>query len=235
MLNTDIINAYLGSSQVDKIILGSEQVYPTAEPEDKLTLVDSDGGVYDGTQISPGVWNIQEAINNLANYTLYYGGEVVTADTHVTITNDWGGVTDYDADETGMVWSGVTYGYGSGDGTINVTINYSAQTGTAVLAVSYYQAPPDICEDWEGGGYSSYEECRCAMYGEYCEDPCADWEGAGYSSFEECRCINYGDYCDDPCAGYSSQEECECVMNGGTWNGTDCEFQMDDPGAEPDD
>lgn len=32
MVNTDIINTYLGSSQVDKIMLGGEQVYPTAEP-----------------------------------------------------------------------------------------------------------------------------------------------------------------------------------------------------------
>lgn len=56
---------------------------------------------------------------------------------------------------------------------------------------------PDPCDDWEGVGYSSYEECTCAWHGEGCEegDPCDDYEGAGYGSYEECTCAERGENC----------------------------------------
>lgn len=61
-------------------------------------------------------------------------------------------------------------------------------------------APEDPCDDWEGAGYSSYEDCTCAEHGEGCEepsDPCDDWEGNGYSSWEECTCAERGENCEE--------------------------------------
>lgn len=64
---------------------------------------------------------------------------------------------------------------------------------------------PDPCDDWEGAGYSSYEECMCAEHGEGCEepseDPCDDWEGAGYGSYEECTCAERGENCPEEESG----------------------------------
>ena len=60
----------------------------------------------------------------------------------------------------------------------------------------------DPCDDWEGVGYSSYEECKCAHgYPEYCADPCDDWEGNGYQSWEECTCAERGENCPEEESG----------------------------------
>lgn len=61
---------------------------------------------------------------------------------------------------------------------------------------------PDACADWEGGGYESYEDCRCQQYGEDCpeEVDCSDWENLGYESEDDCNCQNFGyDTNGDPC------------------------------------
>lgn len=85
------------------------------------------------------------------------------------------------------------------------------------------------CE--EGGLCGEYPDCYpCGD-----EDPCGDWEGNGYSSYEDCTCQNYGQNCDegDPCDEYEpgSQERCEC--EGGTWNGEYCEWpDPEDPCQE---
>lgn len=66
----------------------------------------------------------------------------------------------------------------------------------------------DPCDDWEGAGYSSYEECNCAEHGVDCEgegDPCDDYEGAGYGSYEECTCAERGENCPEE----SGEEEGE--------------------------
>lgn len=51
----------------------------------------------------------------------------------------------------------------------------------------------DACDDWEGNGYESYEDCRCDMYGENCPEvgcsDCSNWEECGYSNYEDCDCI----------------------------------------------
>ena len=65
-------------------------------------------------------------------------------------------------------------------------------------------ASEDPCDDWEGNGYSSYEDCTCAEHGEGCEepsDPCDDWEGNGYSSWEECTCAERGENCPEEESG----------------------------------
>lgn len=64
--------------------------------------------------------------------------------------------------------------------------------------------PEDPCDDWEGAGYSSYEECNCAEHGVDCEgegDPCDDYEGAGYGSYEECTCAERGENCPEEESG----------------------------------
>ena len=80
--------------------------------------------------------------------------------------------------------------------------------------------PADPCEDWEGAGYSSYEECTCAEHGEGC-DPCDDWENMGYASYEDCTCQERGEGCesDDICEnfgvlGYETWDECMCAEHG---------------------
>lgn len=81
----------------------------------------------------------------------------------------------------------------------------------------------DPCYDWEGNGYSSWEECTCQNYGENCpeEDPCDDWEGNGYASYEDCTCQERGEGCEseDICenfaiAGYETWDECMCAEHG---------------------
>ncbi len=91
MVNTDIINAYLGSSQVDKIMLGSEQVYPTAEPVPTmgewsvdseghyvLTITEGDTTIWDHQTITIGYLNnvyVYSQLTQSVETTLFYDDE----------------------------------------------------------------------------------------------------------------------------------------------------------------
>ena len=90
----------------------------------------------------------------------------------------------------------------------------------------------DLCADWEGDGFSSWEDCECQNYGQYCpdQDPCDDWEGGGYESWENCECQNFGQYCPDDCQG---DPECECNLSGGSWNGEGCDYPDEGCNGDP--
>lgn len=84
----------------------------------------------------------------------------------------------------------------------------------------------DPCNDWEGNGYESYEDCLCSEHGDCggdepdCGD-CNNWEECGYSSYEDCDCQVNGNNCPEltDCSsewetlGYESEEDCDCIEN----------------------
>lgn len=61
----------------------------------------------------------------------------------------------------------------------------STQAGCECQGKYWYD---DSCHDEPEPGPSESEE----------ENPCDDWEGNGYSSYEDCTCQNYGENCEDP-------------------------------------
>ena len=67
------------------------------------------------------------------------------------------------------------------------------------------------CNNWEEIGYSSYEECDCALNGN-CEETdctdCSNWAECGYSSYEECDCGVNGNCEETDCTDCSNWEEC---------------------------
>lgn len=48
------------------------------------------------------------------------------------------------------------------------------------------------CTAWDMFGFSSYDDCTCAEYGEGCPETdctdCSNWEECGYESYEDCDC-----------------------------------------------
>ena len=71
------------------------------------------------------------------------------------------------------------------------------------------------CNNWEELGYTSYEDCDCAVNGFNCPVDCSDWENLGYESYEECDCQLNGN-CETDCTdcdnwvecGYTSWDDC---------------------------
>lgn len=79
------------------------------------------------------------------------------------------------------------------------------------------------CANWQEIGYSSYEDCDCAVNGNCgeCND-CANWEECGYSSYEDCDCQVNGNCDETDCSdcnnwqecGYTSWDDCDITNNG---------------------
>lgn len=63
------------------------------------------------------------------------------------------------------------------------------------------------CNNWQEIGYSSYEECDCAVNGINCPVDCSDWENLGYASYEDCDCQVNGN-CETDCSDCANWEEC---------------------------
>ena len=63
--------------------------------------------------------------------------------------------------------------------------------------------PADPCDDWEGAGYGSYEECTCQERGEGCEsdDICENFGVLGYETWDECMCAEHGENCPEEESG----------------------------------
>ena len=95
--------------------------------------------------------------------------------------------------------------------------------GSYLVSVPYNEwIDCNDCSNYEVLGYTSYEECDCALNGTQCPEDCSDWENLGYGSYEECDCAVNGNCEETDCTdctnwqecGFESYEDCDCQVNG---------------------
>ena len=261
MTNLEINKAYVGNTEVDKILLGSTVIY-SAGPAPQGYYVIIDNNTYNLTY--DGFGNYETDIPESGSdweFTLWYNGAQITASTY-----DRSGSEYYDACLTFELHECEDYttdppsydcetDYDVSVFSTGLRVNHIVYdpSNNSVTAYTGFDAPdcggdPE-CECNCQGGYWDAENQECIISscedrgecGDYpdcypCEepDPCEDWEGNGYSSWEDCECQNYGEYCDeesgeetdpceeDPCNCVEPGTEEECNCNGGEWDGENC-------------
>lgn len=193
MTNNEILNAYVGDTQVEKIYLGADVVYSANTIPLYPFILDSDNNTYSGTPLSTqGVYVFEYQIPYGASWTLYFNGQVVTASSvilelHIDCNGDWYN-TGEGIDDTNYPMRDIELGYDKASDEDYVGVGVTLNTNTMSIddaAVTVYSCEP---------------EPTCADQGE-----CGD--------YPDCH------PCEDPCNG---DPECECNEQGGTWDGENC-------------
>ena len=180
-----------------------------------LTIITSDGSVFSGSTEDGIVYDVSFEKPYDSTFTVYYNGEVVTAET---------GTVDYQrcywedgemGDNGYNVWDEMEF-----NNTELEDLDYGTQFGeegdTVTVEMSY--EPPRETGCGEDEPYD--EPCPNYVWMNITNENCYGCEGAA----DPCECSGAEDDGEGGC-DCGGDPECDCKMNGGYWDGTDCWYR----------
>lgn len=218
MKTVNLNNLFYEGDKVNMMFRNGEMIYRGVVKEKRPPVLKIAGqtvpGVWsDGSNTVCG-WDFLEQYS-ATSFTIEYEGETVTATTWTHLNISRGECWEDTSFESGFDTS--TF---SSICTLSSVYWFLNDNSVEFDTVSEDNDPGRACTECEG---LCWDEATyvCSECGDDDEDNCYNWSDRGYSSWEECRCAEYGDMCDDvdDCGG---DPECECYQNGGEWDGENC-------------